>query len=144
MARINNLADLVQTKFIPVNVGLKGGDLPTRYFAGTVMSALIIIALPQLEVSPSTLKISVLLAAMSGTIFLMAGLVFSQKTHYAGIMLIPAPFLILWLANSGLSWLGVGVGLLVLGLIVQNLATKRCGVNKLLGISSTSNPPACE
>ncbi|MDZ7344954.1 MAG: hypothetical protein ONA90_10630 [candidate division KSB1 bacterium] len=138
MASINSFADLMQSKFIPINVGVRGGDLPTRYFAGVVISALTIIAVPQVGASFTTLKLSCLLIAMSGTILLMAGLVFSQRTHYAGILLIPAPLLILWLANLNLRWLAVMLGIVVLGWIVQNVVTKRCGVNKLLGISSTA------
>ena len=140
MASINSFADLIQSKFIPINVGIRGGDLPTRYFAGIVMLALTLIAVPQAGASFTALKISVLLAAMSGTILLMAGLVFSKRTHYAGILLIPAPLLILWFVNLDLPWLAVMLGIAVLGLIVQNLVTKRCGLNKMLGISSTPAP----
>jgi hypothetical protein len=138
MASINSFTDLIQAKFIPINVGIRGGDLPTRYFAGIVMAALTAFAVPQVGASLTTLKISCLLIAMSGTILLMAGLVFLQRTHYAGILLIPASLLILWLVNLNLRWLAVMVGIAVLGLIVQNLVTKRCGINKVLGISSTS------
>jgi hypothetical protein len=134
------MIDLIQTKFIPVNVGFKGGDLPTRYFAGAVMATLTTLSAPPIGSTHSALKIAVLLAAMSGTILLMAGLVFSQKTHYAGIMLIPAPFLILWLTNWGLPWLAVIVGVMLIGFITQNVITRRCGINRLLGITSCPQP----
>ena len=41
-------------------------------------TSLIILALPPLGVSESTLKLAAILVAMSGTLFLMAGLVFLQ------------------------------------------------------------------
>ncbi len=123
---------------IPLNVGLQGGDLPARYYSTGVILALSIMAAPPLHLSPSVLKISALLASMSGTMLLMAGLVFSQKTHYAGVLLIPVPFTLLWLAGAGLAWLGVFLGLVCAGWGVQNLVTKRCGINKLLGINSCS------
>jgi hypothetical protein len=66
----------------------------------------------------------------------MAGLVFSQKTHFAGVMLIPTALMIMGLASREWRWAAVLVGLIVLGWITQNLVTKRCGLNKLLGINS--------
>lgn len=123
---------------IPQNVGLQGGDLPARYFAAAVILALSIAAAPPVRIAYSALKISVLLASMSGTMLLMAGLVFSQKTHYAGMSLIPLPFVLLWLAGAGLAWPAVVMGLVFFGFGVQNLVTKRCGVNKLLGVNSCS------
>jgi cell division protein FtsW (lipid II flippase) len=140
----SGVLDLLQAKFLPVNVGIQGGDLPTRYFAAGVMAALTIVASPPLGVAESTLKIFALLAAMCGTMMLMAGLVFSQKTHYAGIVLIPAPFVIFWLAKLDWEWIAVGVGMIVIAAIAQNLVTKRCGVNRLLGISSASASQVCE
>src|SRR5688572_2005113 len=110
MATTTELAKTQKSLFdIPLNVGLQGGDLPTRYYSTAVMLALSIAAAPPVALSPSTLTISALLASMSGTILLMAGLVFSQKTHYAGIILIPAPSLLAWLAGTGreLAWLAV-------------------------------------
>jgi hypothetical protein len=44
----------------------------------------------------------------------------------------------LWLAGAGLAWLAVLLGLVFFGFGVQNLATKRCGINKLLGVNSCS------
>ncbi|MGH7597614.1 MAG: hypothetical protein ACREOI_14770 [bacterium] len=131
----------VQKSFlsIPLNVGLQGGDLPARYYSTGVFLALSIMSAPPVHLSPVALKLSALLASMSGTMLLMAGLVFSQKTHYAGVLLIPVPFILLWLAGAGLAWLGVFVGLAFAGWGVQNLVTKRCGVNRLLGINSCSH-----
>ncbi len=141
MANTTELAKTQKSLFdIPLNVGLQGGDLPTRYYSTAVMLALSIAAAPPVALSPSTLTISALLASMSGTILLMAGLVFSQKTHYAGIILIPGPSLLAWLAGAGreLAWLAVFLGFVVVGWGAQNLITKRCGVNKLLGLNSCS------
>ncbi len=125
---------------IPLNVGFEGGDLPARYYAAAVIMALAIAAAPPVRLAYSALKISALLASMSGTLLLMAGLVFSQKTHYAGIMLIPLPIVLLWLVGAGASfaWLAVLLGLAFFGWGAQNLVTKRCAVNKLLGINSCS------
>ncbi|MCI0698460.1 hypothetical protein L0337_41485 [candidate division KSB1 bacterium] len=139
MATTTELTKTQKSLFdIPLNVGLQGGDLPARYYSTGVILALSIMAAPPVHLSPSALKISALLASMSGTMLLMAGLVFSQKTHYAGVLLIPVPFTLLWLAGAGLAWLGVFLGLVFAGWGVQNLVTKRCAVNKLLGVNSCS------
>jgi hypothetical protein len=139
MATTTELTKTQKSLFdIPLNVGFQGGDLPTRYYAAAVILALSIAAAPPVRIAYSALKISALLASMSGTMLLMAGLVFSQKTHYAGTLLIPLPFVLLWLAGAGLAWLAVLLGLVFFGFGVQNLATKRCGINKLLGVNSCS------
>lgn len=124
---------------IPVNVGFAGGDLPARYFAAAVVLFLTIAVLPPLKLTYSTLKIFALLASMSGTILLMGGLVFSRKTHFAGIMLIPTAFLMMGLAGWQWNWFAVLLGVIAFAWIAQNLITKRCGINKLLGIDSCSN-----
>jgi|GEM_PF-3530824 len=127
----------VQNSFnIPLNVGFAGGDLPARYFAAAVVLLLTIAAAPPIKLSYGALKIFDLLASMSGTILLMAGLVFSQKTHYAGVMLILTALLMMWLSGRQWSWVAVILGVSVLGLMLQNLFTKRCGINRLLGIDS--------
>ena len=74
-----------------------------------------------------------------GVARLLAGLVFSQKTHFAGVMLIPTAFMMTGLASQEWRWVAVLLGLIVLGWITQNLVTKRCGINKLFGINSCSN-----
>ena len=125
-----NLLDL------PLNVGFQGGDLPARYFASSMVLALVVAAAPPAQVSYQALKISTLLISMSGTILLMAALVFSQKTHYAGLFLIAVSFLMLGLAGLDLKWPAVVIGLAFLGWVGQNLVTRRCGVNKLLGVNS--------
>jgi hypothetical protein len=131
--------DAFQDRFkVPLNVGFAGGDLPARYFAAAAVVLLTVLAAPPLQFAFSTLKIFALLASMSGTILLMAGLVFSQKTHFAGVMLIPTSFMMMGLAGWELAWPAVLIGLLVLGWISQNIVTKRCGINKLLGVNSCS------
>ncbi|MCG3118062.1 MAG: hypothetical protein ALAOOOJD_00196 [bacterium] len=124
---------------IPINVGFAGGDLPARYFAAVTVLFLTIAFMPPLNLTYSTVKIFSLLASMSGTILLMAGLVFSQKTHFAGLMLIPTAFLMMGLAGWQRGWLAALLGVIVLAWIAQNLITKRCGINKLLGIDSCRN-----
>jgi hypothetical protein len=119
-----------------INVGAEGGDLPTRRFSVIVMLALTIMAVPWLGLSHSALKITALAAAMAGTLFLMAGLVFLQKTHFAGMVLIPAPLAMAGLSSLGWRWAAVLVGIGVIGWLVYNLVTRRCGLNKLLGINS--------
>jgi hypothetical protein len=126
---------------IPLNVGFQGGDLPARYFTAAVVLALVVVAAPTAHLSYSALKISTLLASMSGTILLMAGLVFSQKTHYAGIVLITTSLLILGLTSFELKWPAAIIGLAFFGWVVQNLVIKRCGINNLLGINSCAREP---
>lgn len=120
----------------PSNVGVEGGDLPTRRFALIVMLLLTLLAVPWFGLSHAALKIAGLASAMVGTLFLMAGLVFLQKTHFAGLMLIPAPLAMVGLSSIGWRWAAVLWGMVVIGWMAQNLVTKRCGFNKLLGINS--------
>jgi hypothetical protein len=121
---------------LPNNVGAEGGDLPTRRFALVVMLVLTLVAVPWLGLSYAAVKIVGLAGAIIGTLFLMAGLVFLQKTHFAGLMLIPAPLAIVGLSSVGWRWAAVLAGVVVIGVMVQNLVTRRCGFNKLLGINS--------
>jgi hypothetical protein len=118
------------------NVGVVGGDLAARRFALIVMLLLTLIALPWMGLSYGAVKIAALVGAMAGTLFLMAGLVFLQKTHFAGLVLIPAPLVMVAFSAIGWRWVAVLWGVLVIGWLVQNLVTRRCGLNQLLGINS--------
>lgn len=119
-----------------VNVGAAGGDLPARRFALAVTTSLTILALPPLGVSESMLKLAAILVAMSGTLLLMAGLVFLQKTHYAGVMLIPSAGLILLVSQVGSRMGAVAIGALFCAIMVANLLTCRCPLNRAFGINS--------
>lgn len=119
-----------------VNVGVAGGDLPARRFALAVTTSLTILALPPLGVSAATLKLAAILVAMSGTLLLMAGLVFLQKTHYAGVMLIPSAGLILLVSQMGSRMGAVAIGLVFCAVMAANLLTCRCPLNRALGINS--------
>jgi hypothetical protein len=118
------------------NVGVVGGDLAARRFALIVMLLLTLIAVPWMGLSYGAVKIAALVGAMAGTLFLMLGLVFLQKTHFAGLVLIPAPLVMVAFSAIGWRWVAVLWGVLVIGWLVQNLVTRRCGLNKLLGINS--------
>lgn len=120
------------------NVGSVGGDLTARRFTLVVMLLLTVLALPWLGLSYGVVKIAALLGAMAGTLFLMAGLVFLQKTHFAGFVLIPAPLAMVGLSALGWRWAAVLFGAAVIGWVGQNLITRRCGLNQLLGINSCS------
>ena len=121
---------------LPSNVGERGGDLATRRVAFLAVATLTVLSMPPLQVSVSSLRICALIASMTGTLFLMAGLAFLQKTHFAGITLIPVPLGFSALVGWGLPWLAVGFGVLVLAVMGQNLVTRKCGLNKLMGIDS--------
>jgi uncharacterized membrane protein YfhO len=136
MQRLNKFNSFQDRFNIPLNVGFAGGDLPARYFAAAVVLLLTIAAAPPLKLSYGALKIFDLLASMTGTILLMAGLAFSQKTHFAGILLILTALLMMGLAGWEWNWVAVLIGVIVLAWIAQNLVTKRCGINKMLGIDS--------
>jgi hypothetical protein len=123
---------------LPTNVGSYGGDLPARRFALIVMLLLTLMAVPWLGLSYAAVKIAALVGAMAGTLFLMAGLVFVQKTHFAGFVLIPAPLAMVGLSAIGWRWVAVLFGAAVIGWVGQNLLTRRCGLNQLLGINSCS------
>lgn len=142
MAESQNSLTAAADKFgVPVNVGARGGDLPARYLAALALSALT--AEMWLGASMSTIKIGALLIGMAGTVLLMAGLVFSQTTHFAGILLTLLPFLMLALTAWGVRWLGILLGVAFVASILYNIASKRCGVNKLLGIVSVEQEEAC-
>ena len=118
------------------NVGPGGGDLPARRLALLMTIALTVLPLPSLQITSSTLKMVSLAVAMSGALFLMAGLVFLQKTHYAGIMLIPSATAIMAVTQVG-GRLGASViGLFFSVVIAWHSLTGRCPVNRLLGIDS--------
>lgn len=119
-----------------VNVGPAGGDLASRRFGLVVTAALTVMAVPALGVSDSGLRLAGLVVAISGTLFLMAGLVFLQKTHYAGIMLILSASLIMLLARPGGRPGAVAAGLAFMALMAANLFNHRCALNRLLGINS--------
>ena len=119
-----------------INVGVMGGDLPARRFALGVTALLSILALPPLGISDSMLKLAAILVAMSGTLFLMAGLVFLQKTHYAGVMLLPSAGLILLASQAGSRPAAAIIGALLSLMMAANLATCSCRLNRALGINS--------
>jgi hypothetical protein len=119
-----------------VNVGVEGGDLAARRLALVVMILLTALTLPWLGLPYTVVKITALLGAMTGTLFLMGGLVFLQKTHYAGFTLIPGPLAVMGLSSLGWRWAAVLLGLVVIAGMVQNLVTRSCGINRLLGINS--------
>jgi len=121
---------------LPSNVGEKGGDLTARRIAFVVVAALTVLTIPWLHVSAGMLRICALVASMAGTLFLMAGLAFLQKTHFAGVMLITVPLILSAVVGWGLSWLAVGLGLVVMAVMGQNLATRKCGFNKMMGVDS--------
>ena len=119
-----------------INVGRSGGDLAARRFALAMTVALTILPLPSLELSPSTLKLVSLAVAMSGTVLLMAGLVFLQKTHYAGIMLIPSACAVMAATQMGSRFGASFIGLLFSAAIIWSFRTGRCEINELLGLDS--------
>jgi hypothetical protein len=119
-----------------INVGVEGGDLFARRFALIMMLIITLVAVPWLGLSHAAVKIVALLGAMAGTLFLMGGLVFLQKTHFAGLMLLPAPLVMLAFSSIGWRWAAVFFGVLFIAWMVQNLVTRRCGLNRLLGINS--------
>jgi len=118
------------------NVGVAGGDLQTRVVAAVGLGVLIVMIVPAAGVPFTTFKITTLIGAEIGAVLLMLGLFFSKKTHFAGFVLIPIPLLMLWLVGSGQPWLAIVVGLAFLGEGLLNLFTRRCRLNKMLGINS--------
>jgi hypothetical protein len=79
-----------------------------------------------------------MLVAMCGTLFLMAGLVFLQKTHYAGMMLIPVSGLILVASRFGGRLGAAVIGAAFCAVMAANLRTRRCGLNRIPGINSST------
>lgn len=136
---MNSMVDFFANRFggaQVINVGTKGGDVQTRWFTAIMIVILIVLVAPPAGVADATLRIVTLAAAMAGTIFLMTGLVFAARTHYAGIVLTTLPLIVKLLITWQARWLAVVIGLLALGGSILNLSTRRCGVNKLLRISS--------
>lgn len=118
------------------NVGAAGGDLASRIVVLILLIILTVLAIPVVNVSFAVLKISSLVSAQLGAVFLMTGLLFSRKTYFAGIVLIPAPLFIMWLAGLGLPWFAVAVGVLFVAQGLLNILTRRCGINTILHINS--------
>src|SRR5436309_2103365 len=108
------------------NVGVAGGDLLTRGVTSLGLIVLITMSLPTAGIAFPVFKITALMSAEIGAVFLMLGLFFSQKTHFAGFILIPVPLFMMWLVGIGLTWLAVVVGLGFLGECLLNLFTRRC------------------
>ena len=145
MSETSNVVEFSKPVFdVPINVGIGGGDLPARYFAGVALLLLTAMSFPPLGFTYSAVKITALLIGMCGAVLLMCGLVFSQKTHYAGVLLIPAPFVVMALVAWKITWLAVLMGLLFIGMVTFNLVTKRCGVNRFFGIISSDESEACK
>jgi hypothetical protein len=119
-----------------VNVGPVGGDLASRRFAFVITLVLTVMALPQSGVGEHALRLAALVVALCGTLFLMAGLVFLQKTHYAGIMLIVSSCGIIALEAAGMRPGAVVLGLAFMGIITANLWNRRCELNRMMGINS--------
>lgn len=121
---------------LTANVGTVGGDLQTRIFSLVVLVGLSWSAIPYSGVSLPFLKVFSLFVSIIGAFLLMMGLVFSRKTHYAGLVLLIVPLIIYWAAGAGIRWMTYSVGTLSLIGVIQNIATRRCGVNRLLNINS--------
>lgn len=117
-------------------MGPVGGDLASRRFAFLVTGGLTAMALPLSGASEGALKLAALTVAICGTLFLMAGLVFLQKTHYAGIMLIISAAAMLALAGNGARSAASALGAAFMFIIAANLWNRRCGLNHLMGINS--------
>lgn len=113
-----------------------GGDLASRRFAFVITGILTLMAVPQTGVGEHVLRLAALLVAICGTLFLMAGLVFLQKTHYAGIMLIISSCGIIALEASGMRPGAVALGFAFMAMIAANLWNRRCELNLMLGINS--------
>jgi hypothetical protein len=113
-----------------------GGDMPTRVFATFGIAVLIVMSIPGTSVQFPAFKIAALIGSEIGAVFLMLGLFFSRKTHFAGLTLILIPLLMLWFVWADLSWVAIGIGLMSLAEGLLNLTTRKCGINKLLGVNS--------
>lgn len=116
------------------NVG--SGDFATRVLATLVLAGLAVVVLPQLGISYSFVKISLLTAAELGLIILMLGLFLRTKTHFAGLQLLVAPMAMLWLTARQLVYPAAAVGVLFCIAGVVNLVTRRSRVNQVLNLSS--------
>lgn len=120
------------------NVGTQGGDFQTRIFSLVVLISLSWSATPYSGISLPVLKIFSLVVAIIGAQLLMIGLVFSGKTHYAGLVLLIVPLIIYWVAGTGITWLAPTIGALSLLMVIENIVTHRCALNRLLNINSST------
>ena len=118
------------------NVGLKGGDIPGRIITVVLLAILVFLVLPPAGVPFNVIKITALICSQVGIVFMMLGLYLSRKTHFAGIILIPAPLIMMWLAGMGAAWISVVLGAGFIGQALLNIITGRCGINRLIGINS--------
>lgn len=118
------------------NVGASGGDYAARLAATLLFIMLTLMVVPEFSIPYSNFKIAALVSVEIGLVFLMMGLFLGQLTYFAGINLLLAPLVMLVLRGFGWSWIAFGVGGVVLAAGIQNLITRRCGLNALLGIRS--------
>ena len=116
------------------NVG--GGDLVVRLFAIGAVAILVGVVLPQLAVPWPLLKISLLICAEVGLVFLLLGMFLQSKTYFAGFQLFLASLLMLLLASRGLAYVAVAVGLAFIAIGVNEVVSRRSRLNGLLGVSS--------
>ncbi|MGH7657076.1 MAG: hypothetical protein ACREL6_02500 [Gemmatimonadales bacterium] len=118
------------------NVGASGGDYAARLAAALLFIMLLLMLVPAFSVPYSNFKIAALVSMEVGLVFLMMGLFLGQMTYFAGINLFFVPLAMLLLRGFGWSWVAFAFGAVFLIMGIQNLVTRRCGLNALLGIRS--------
>lgn len=121
------------------NLGWENGDMQSRLLAVVVMLPLTWIVSPFSWTEIPLAAISSLLTSVLGALLLMTGLVFNQKTHMAGITLLLFPSLMYFAVQNQAPYVGFSLGCIALLWLFQNVLTKKCGLNALLGINSCSS-----
>ncbi len=116
------------------NVG--GGDFVTRIIATGLLLVLSIGVMPQLGVPYPLQKIAILSTSELGLMCVMLGMFFKSKTYFAGFQLFFGSLAVLALVSKQVPYAGTVVGLVFVGLGIQELVSKRSRLNALLGVSS--------
>jgi hypothetical protein len=108
----------------PVRDGTRA-DLATRLLASLVLAGLVALSFSGPAVTFTVLKISLLVAIELGLVSLLLGLFLGARTSFAGLQLVVAPAVMLFLHRAAHPYLATAVGGMVLAVGLAALVVGR-------------------